>query len=210
MLGAIGASPKTIMKKLLIGTGNPSKVNSYKTMLKNYNLEIVSAKDLNIPAPEEKGNTFEEEAINKAKYYFEKSGVPTLVDDGGMEIEALGGEPGIKSHRWLGRTMSDDEIISEVMKRMKDVPAEQRACKFSIVLALATPFGIFTSHGGIEGVIAEKPSEKIIPHYPYRSVTYLPNYKKYWCELNEEESTIMDHRKHALEKLEDVFKELTK
>lgn len=198
------------MKKLLIGTGNQAKVNSYKKFLKDFDLEIVSAKDLNIPAPEEKGNTFEEEAVNKAKYYFEKSGIPTVVDDGGMEIEALSGEPGIRSHRWLGHEMSDDEIIAEVIKRMKDVPAGKRTCRFSITIALATPFGIFTSVGRVEGVVPDKPSAKVIPHYPYRSVTYLPNYNKYWCEIDEEEEKILDHRKHALEKLHDVFEELTK
>lgn len=185
-------------------------MSSYKELLKDFNLEIVSAKDLNIPIPEEKGNTFEEEAINKAKYYFEKSGIPTLVDDGGMEIEALGGEPGVRSHRWLGYEMKDEEIIAEVMKRMKGLPAEKRTCKFIITLALATPFGIFTSYGGIEGKIAEKPSEKVIPGYPYRSVTYLSNYGKYWCEIDEEDEAILDHRKHALEKLHDIFKELSK
>ncbi len=196
------------MKKLLIGTSNPAKIESYKKLLKEFKFEIVSAKDLGIKPPEENGKTFEEEAINKAKYYFQKSGIPSLVDDGGMEIEALNGEPGVKSHRWLGHEMSDEEIISEVMKRMKGVPKDQRACKFSIFLAIASPFGIFTSHGEVAGVIAEKPSENGIPHYPYRSVTYLPNYGKYWCEIDEEESKILDHRTHALEKLHDILKEL--
>src|SRR3990167_2972654 len=109
------------MNKLLIGTGNQSKVESYKKFLKNFDLEVISAKDLNIQTPEEKGKTFEEEAVNKAKYYFEQSGgIPTLVDDGGMEIEALNGDPGVRSKRWVGREMSDEEIIAEVMKRMKD------------------------------------------------------------------------------------------
>lgn len=198
------------MKKLLIGTGNQAKVNSYKKFLKDFDLEIISAKDLDIPVPEEHGNTFEEEAVNKAKYYYEKSGIPTIVDDGGMEIEALNGEPGVKSNRWAGHEMNDSEIIAEVMKRMKDVPAGKRACKFTITIALATPFGIFTSHGGVEGIIAEKPSEKVIPHYPYRSVTYLPNYNKYWCEIDDEEEKILDHRKHALEKLRDIFEEISK
>src|SRR3989344_1102916 len=157
-----------VMKKLLIGTGNQAKINTYKNLLKGFNLEVVSAKDLNIPAPEENGKSFEEEAINKAKYYFEKSGIPTLVDDGGMEIEALNGEPGVRSKRWVGREMTDDEIIAEAMKRMKDVPPENRACQFTITLALATPFGIFTSHGEIAGKIADKPSAKLIPGYPYR------------------------------------------
>ncbi|MBI2607722.1 MAG: hypothetical protein HYW51_02770 [Candidatus Doudnabacteria bacterium] len=196
--------------KILIGTGNSAKVNTYQKLLKDFDLEVVSAKELNIQPPEEKGDTFEEEAVNKAKYYFKQSGIPSLVDDGGMEIEALNGEPGIKSHRWLGHEMNDEEIIGEVMKRMKDVPDDRRACKFTITIALATPLGIFTSQGGVEGIIADRPSEKVVAHYPYRSVTYLPNYNKYWCEVNEEEERVLDHRKHALEKLHDVLRELAK
>jgi len=198
------------MNKILIGSGNQAKVDSYKELLKEFKFEIVTLKDLNLKEPDETGKTFEENALLKAKYYYEKSGIPSLVDDGGMEIEALNGEPGVKSHRWLGHEMKDEEIISEVLKRMKEVPDEKRGCKFSIVLALATPFGIFTSNGEIVGVIADKPAEKGIPHYPYRTVTYLPGYKKYWCEINEEESKILDHRTHALEKLHDILKELSK
>ncbi len=198
------------MKKILIGTSNPAKLESYKKLLKGFGLEVVSAKDLKIKAPEEKGQTFEQEAINKAKYYYEKSGIPSLADDGGMQIEALNGEPGVNSHRWLGYEMQDEEIIAEVIKRMKDVPDGRRDCKFSVVLALATPFGIFTSHGEIAGVVAEKPAEKRLPSYPYRSVTYLPNYNKYWCEIDDEEEQILDHRKHALEKLHDILREISK
>ncbi len=198
------------MKKLLLGTGNHAKIESYKQLLKGFDLEIVTAKDLKIPAPEEIGATFEEEAINKAKYYFEKSGIPSLVDDGGMEIDVLNGEPGVKSHRWLGHEMKDDEIVAEVMKRMKDVPKDKRACKFTVVLAVDSPFGVFTSHGDIVGVIAEKPSEKLMPGFPYRTVMYLPNYHKYWCEITDEEHDILDHRKAALDKIKDILIEISK
>src|SRR4051812_12860463 len=107
------------MNKILIGTGNSAKLEVMKKLLKDFNLEVVSAKDLNIPAPEENENSFEKEAISKAKYYFEKSGIPSIVDDGGFEIEALNGEPGVRSKRWIGREMTDEEIIAEVFKRMQ-------------------------------------------------------------------------------------------
>jgi len=196
------------MNKILIGTGNPAKINTYKQLLKEFKLEVVSAKDLNIPAPEEKGKDFEEEAINKAKYYFEKSGLPSLVDDGGMEIEALNGEPGLKSKRWIGREMTDEEIIAEVMKRMKDVPEGKRGCKFNVTLGLATPFGVMTAHADIVGVVPEKPSEKIVAGYPYDPVIYLPNYGKTVSELSDGDYEIMNVRTHAFDKLKDIIKEL--
>src|SRR5581483_7836021 len=115
------------MKKLLIGTSNQAKVETYKKLLKDFDLEIVSAKDLKIDAPEENEKTFEAEAVKKSQYYFQKSGIPTIVDDGGFEIEALNGEPGVRSRRWIGREMTDEEIIQEVFKRMKGIT--NRACK---------------------------------------------------------------------------------
>ncbi len=196
------------MNKILIGTGNPSKLETYKKLLKDFDLEVISSKSLNIPEPEENADSFEKEAVEKAKYYFEKSGIPAIVDDGGFEIEALNDEPGIKSKRWIGREMTDEEIIAEVFKRMRG--QTNRSCKHVVMLALATPFGVFTAHGEIAGVVADKPSDKQIPKFPYRSVMFLPNYKKYWVELSEEEEEILNHRKHALEKLYDILRELSK
>jgi XTP/dITP diphosphohydrolase len=198
------------MTKVLIGTGNQAKVNTYKELLKEFEFEVVSAKDLNIPEPEETGKTFEDNAILKAKYYLQKSGIPSLVDDGGMQIEALNNEPGINSKRWIGRDMTDEEIIAEVMKRMKGIPEGKRACDFTVVLALATPFGTFTSDSAVVGVIGDKPSLKLTKGYPYDSVMYLPNYGKYVCELPDSEYEIMNVRKHAFEKIKHLFKELSK
>jgi XTP/dITP diphosphohydrolase len=195
------------MKKILIGTGNQAKVDTYKRLLKDFGLEVVSAKDLKISEPEENAKSFEEEAIKKAKYYFEKSGIPAVVDDGGFEIEALNGEPGIKSKRWIGREMSDEEIISEVTKRMKG--ESNRKAQHTVVIAVATPFGIMTADSQIVGVVAEKPSEKRTKGFPYRSVLFLPNYNKYWIDLTKEEEEIMNHRKHALDKINYIFKELS-
>lgn len=192
----------------MIGTGNPSKLEAYKKLLKDFNLEIISAKDLNIPAPAEVADSFEKEAVEKARYYFKKSGIPAIVDDGGFEIEALNGEPGIKSKRWIGREMTDDEIVAEVFKRMQG--QSNRNCKHVVILALATPFGVFTAHGEVAGVVAEKPSERRVDKFPYRSVMFLPNYKKYWIDLSDEEEEILNHRKHALDKLSDILKELSK
>ena len=198
------------MKKLLIGTSNPAKLETYKILLKDFNFELVTSKDLNIPAPEETGASLEDVAVAKAKYYFEKSGLPSLVDDGGMEIQALNGEPGVKSHRWIGRQMKDHEIVAEVMNRMKDVPKDQRHCRFRVVLALATEVGIFTSEAEVVGVVSEEPSKQMVKGYPYDAVLFLPNYGKFVCELSETDYEIMNHRRHAMEKLHDILIDLSK
>jgi len=198
------------MKKIMIGTGNPGKLKFFKKLLEDLalKLEVVSASDMNIPAPEENAPTIEEEAIRKAKYYFEKAKIPVIVDDGAFMIDSLNGEPGTKSRRWIGRDMTDQEIIDEVFKRMEG--QTNRSARHVVHVAIATPFGIFTSEAAIEGVIADKPSNIREHKLPYRSVLFLPNYGKYWAELNEDEEAILSHRKHALEKLHDVIKEIAK
>lgn len=198
------------MKKLLIGTTNPGKFNEYKKLLSQFPLQVINLKEVSVPEPEEKGKSFEENAILKAQYYFAKTGIPTLADDGGLEIDALKGEPGIYSNRWIGRKMSDVEMIDEVIKRMKDVPVNQRQCKMTVVIAVATDFGTITSESEIAGVIAEKPAPKMIPGYQYRTVIFLPSYNKYFIDLNDEELEILSHRKHAIEKIKDIFQELSK
>ncbi len=198
------------MKKILIGSNNPGKVADYKKLLSEFKLEIVTPKDLDIEAPDEPAESYEENAIHKAKYYFEKSGIPSLVDDAGFEVDALNGEPGVKSRRWLGRESTDEELIQEIMNRMKGVPPEERKCRLSVVVALSTPFGIITSDAHIAGVVAENPTSKRIKGYPFRSVMVLPGYDKFYCDLTNEEKNILNHRKAALEKIKDMLLEISK
>jgi len=195
------------MNKILIGTGNQAKVDQYRKLLKDFNLEVISAKDLKISPPEENADDFEKEAILKAKYYFEKSGIPTIVDDGGCEIEALNGEPGTKSRRFIGREMTDEEVVDEIFKRMQG--QTNRTAQHRIVMALATPFGVFTSHSEVVGVIPDKPSSKRTPGYPYNSILFFPNYNQYWGE-SLAETDLLNHRAHAIDKLNDIIKELEK
>ncbi len=191
--------------KILIGSSNQAKIDAYKKLLSEYDFEIVSSKDLNIPEPAEVATTFEEEAIEKAKYYHEKSNLAAFVDDGGFQVPALKNEPGTKSRRWTGHDMTDEEIINEVMKRMEG--EKNRACKHVVVLAIATPFGVFTAHGNVEGVVPEKPSPKRVPGFPYLSVVYFPEHKKYWIDLYAENEAF-NPRRIAFDKIKDVLKDL--
>ena len=193
--------------KLLIASGNPAKIEEFKKFLKDFPLEIVTLKDLNISnSVEETGKTFEENAILKAKHFAKLSGLLTLADDGGLEIDYLSGAPGVKSRRWLGYEMSDEELINEVMKRMKDAPKEKRTCKLRLVLALASPEGkVYTSEGAVDGLISEMPSSKRINGYPYRSFFYFPQFRKFYIDLNEEEHAKVNQRKAALEKIKPIF-----
>lgn len=199
------------MKKLLVATKNPAKLEEFKMFLKDFPLKVVGLADLGInDSFEEIGKTFAENAKAKALFYSKKTGLPTLADDGGIEIEALDGEPGIKSRRWIdGKTdAKDEDLIKYALARLKNVPLSKRQARFRAVLALAIPGGkIYLSEGVIKGVIAEKPLIKRKEGYPYRSLFYLPQIEKYYFEdeLTDKETQKFNHRAKALKKLRKVI-----
>jgi len=198
--------------KLLIATTNPAKLAEIKDILSDLPIECVSLKDVGITSQvEETGGTFEENAILKAKEYAKISGLPTLADDGGLEIDALHGEPGVRSHRWVypDRDAQDEELIQYTITRMKGIAKAKRGAQLRMVLALVMPNGdIHTSEGKIRGIVAEKPSSYRRLGFPYRSLFFLPDVGKFYNhdELTEEEHRTYNHRRKALEKLKPVIK----
>ncbi len=196
--------------KLLIASHNPAKIKEYKKNLSEMSVETISLADLNIEEESSEGEeTFEENAIKKVKFYKNLTGFPAIGDDGGLMIDALGGEPGVKSRYWLGYKMNDEELIEAVMEKMKGVPPEERKCRLVGVIALITPNNeIYTQWAEIEGMVAEKPIEKRMEGYPYRSFFYLKEFGKYYVELNEEENRKINHRKKTLLKMKPYFEKL--
>jgi XTP/dITP diphosphohydrolase len=200
------------VKKLLIATTNPAKFQELQTFLSDLPLELISLKQLNIQVQaSETGTTFEENALMKARFYFEKSHLPTLADDGGFEIDALHGEPGVKSHRWLdpNREATDEEIIEYTIKRMENVPLEKRGAQLRLVLALVTGEGQeFIIEEKVRGIVTLKPKAHRTPGFPYRAILYLPGLNKYYDEneLTSEESKTYNHRRRAAEKMKLVIK----
>lgn len=202
------------MKKLLIATTNPGKLTEIKRFLGDLPIELVGLKDLGITdVVEETGKTFEENAILKAKYYCQKSGLPTLADDGGFEIDALGGEPGVKSHRWIhgDREDTDEELIAYTLEKLRGLPRAKRGAQLRLVLALIFPDGRqFTVEEKTRGVVAEQASEHRTSGFPYRSLLFLPEINKYYDHdlLTPEETDRFNHRKRALDRLKPILKRL--
>lgn len=199
------------MKKLLIATSNPGKFTEIKKYLSDLPLTLVGLKDVHIQeSPEETGATFEENAIIKAKFYMEKSHLPTIADDGGFEIDALGGAPGVHTHRWIypDHDNEDEELIAYTLSQMKNVPSGKRGAQLRVVLALAIPDEkIVTVEEKIRGVVQKNPSSYRTRGFPYRSVLFLPKLGKYYTEheLTDEENEAYNHRKKGLEKLKPVI-----
>ena len=193
------------MKKLLIATKNPGKIIEIKKFLKDLPFEIVSLKDVNINDDvEETGKTYEENSLLKALFYAKKSKLPVISDDGGLEIDALGGAPGIKSRRWLGYEATDQELIEYMKKISQDLPENNRTAYFKTVVTFALPDGkYFQSEGKVKGEIARKPLLKFLKGYPYRSFFFLPQINKFYQEtqLLKEEEKVYNHRYKAIKKL---------
>lgn len=200
------------MKKLLIATTNPGKFAEISHFLSDLPVELIGLRDLHIADhPEESGNTFEENAILKAKFYAQKSGLPTIADDGGAEIDALGGEPGVKTRRWMhaDRDSTDDELIKYTLERLKGVPLQNRGMQLRVVIALSLPNGrYYTSQAKIRGVIAVKPSPQGYLGFPFRSLMYIPELGKFYNHdlMTPQENEQYNHRKRALEELKPILR----
>jgi XTP/dITP diphosphohydrolase len=195
------------MRRLLIATTNPAKLAEYRLILRDLGieLELVSLADVGISeAPEETGATFAENALIKARFYFERARIATLADDGGLEIDALGGEPGVRSHRWLGSGGDDSDaaLVAEVMRRMKGVEAALRTARIRATIALTyNDSGALrekTAEGKIEGVIGERAYPVIRAGFPYRAVLVIPGRNQYLGELGDEEEAQISQRRIAV------------
>ena len=123
------------MKKLLFGTTNAAKLDEARHVMRESGIEVLGLKDISgIRQVPETGETFEENAELKAKGYFAETGIPTIADDGGLMIDALGGLPGVHSHRWLGYDARDQELAEAVLKRLEGIPPENRTARLGGVM----------------------------------------------------------------------------
>ncbi len=197
------------MKKLLIATKNQGKIKELTEFLSNLSLQLLTLKDVDISEDvEEKGKTYEENSRAKALFYSKKSGLPAIADDGGLEISALGGAPGVHSRRWLGHSATDEELIGHLSKVAKELPDNKRDAYFRTVISFALPDGkVWSVKDEVKGVIAKKPLLKILKGYPYRSFFYLPEINKFYHEsqLSKEEQKLYNHRFKAIEKLKPII-----
>ena len=136
--------------RLLIATGNPGKMREYQGLLKDTPFKLVSLRELGITHEvDETGETFEENAWLKASEYAAISGMLTLADDSGLEVDALSGEPGVRSARYGGDSCAgDQDRVALLLKNLEEVPWEERTARFRCVIAVAkSPL----AKGGREG-----------------------------------------------------------
>ena len=189
--------------QLLIASHNPGKVNEFKKLMVDWPFEIVGLEDLGILEDvEETGTTFTQNALIKAEFAHKLTGLPTLSDDGGFEIDYLNGEPGVKSRRWKGYEMTDQEMVDYALEKTMGVPKEKRTCRLRAILCFIQPNSLPTfSEGSVEGVITEKQETPIIKGYPFRSIMILSKLNKMYTDVTEQELHQISHRLEALNQL---------
>ncbi len=192
--------------KVLLGTGNPAKLAEVRAILGDIpGIEWFTALDLNLPEPEEEGKTLEENAIIKAVMYAKRSGLPTVAEDTGLEVEALGGAPGVLSSRFSGREKdyaANNQKLLELLKGVKN-----RRAWFRTVAVLALPDGRFwKSEGVLVGEIAQGP--RGTGGFGYDPLFIPAGETRTLAELSPEEKNKISHRRKALEGLRPLLKAL--
>ena len=182
------------MTKLILATKNAAKAREYSLLLGGITFEIVSLAEEGIETEvSETGETLEQNATLKAVAYASRSNLLALADDSGLEVDALGGEPGVPSARYAGTGASDEERIEFLLKRLEDVPWEKRSARFRCVIAIATPEGeVELCCGECQGIIALSPKGK--NGFGYDPIFYLPEWGKTMAELSMKDKNKISHR----------------
>jgi len=189
--------------KLLVGTTNPGKAKEISALVAGAGIEIVTLKDVGLSSIEETGKTFEENAVLKATTYAKASGLPCVADDGGLEIDALGGAPGVYSHRWAGENAGDLDLANKVIESLRGVPPAKRTARLRSITAFALPSGqVITSDKSLAGHIVESfDLNKLSPGFPYRCLLMIDALGKLYADLTEEEHRSVNHRHAAFKEL---------
>ncbi len=193
------------MPKLLLGTNNKAKVREYRSLLRDIPYDVVTLAEMGITTEvDETGESLEENARLKATLLSAQSQLLTLADDSGLEVDALGGEPGPLSARYAGEGASDKERISYLLAKLNGVPWERRTARFRCVIAVATPDGeVELCSGECPGVIAFEP--RGTHGFGYDPVFYLPELGKTMAELPLAEKNGVSHRGQAARRVYPVL-----
>jgi XTP/dITP diphosphohydrolase len=186
--------------KLLLATNNAGKVKEYRSLLAGIPFDLVTPKELSIiMVVEETGATYRENARLKACALAAQSGLLTLADDSGLEVAALHGAPGVMSARYAGENATNDERITYLLSKLKDVPQEKRSARFYCMIAIAKPDGSAQfCDGECRGVIAFAPSGR--QGFGYDPVFFLPEFGKTMAELLADVKNQISHRAIAAQK----------
>jgi len=187
-----------VVKSILIATTNAGKVREILRILDGLPHELKTLADFpGIPVPEETGATFAENASQKARHYAGLAGMVTMAEDSGFEVDALNGDPGIFSARYLREDAQYDERFADIYRRVGDARTGNRHARFVCALAVAQGDAvIFETTATVEGELAAAPAG---PNgFGYDPVFFYPPYARTFGEVSDEEKTAVSHRGQAM------------
>ena len=196
------------MIDVVLATNNAGKVTEFQQLLKGLSWHVVPQSHFNLPSVAETGLTFIENAIIKARYAAEKTGLPALADDSGLVVDALHGAPGIYSARYAGENASAEQHYMKVLQELGRIPAEKRTARFHcslVYVAYANDPTPIIAEGFWEGSILFEPTGKY--GFGYDPIFYVPNHHCSAAEIPTEIKNNMSHRGRAFPKLLQALKE---
>lgn len=189
-----------IKPQLLLATSNKGKLEELRRLLMDVPFDLINPSDIGLNlAVHESGKTYATNARLKARAFAAASGLLTLADDSGLEVDALDGAPGILSSRYAGSGVSDNQRVAYLLAKLKDIPYEQRTARFRCVMAIASPYGeLKTCSGSCCGLITF--TSKGSNGFGYDPVFYFPKLGKTMAELPPEIKNRISHRAKAAAK----------
>lgn len=189
------------MKELLVASGNKGKLKEFAELLQGVVEKVLSPADFpGLPEVVEDGDTFEENAIKKARAAALHAGIPVLADDSGLAVDCLDGRPGVYSARFAGEKASDADNNALLLRELAGVPAERRGAAFHCVIALCRPDGSCrTFDGMLPGVILEAPRGE--GGFGYDPLFLVPEYGQTFSELPMDIKNAISHRGRAMRQL---------
>jgi len=191
-----------VSQKLVLATGNPGKLRELRALLAGCGIEVLAQSAFDMPPAEETGATFVENALLKARHAAHHTGLPAIGDDSGLEVDALGGAPGIYSARYAGHHGDDTANIRKLLHEMHNVPVEKRSARFRCAMAwvrTADDSAPLICEAAWEGRILEAPRGH--DGFGYDPVFLVPEKNCSAAELAPEEKNRLSHRGQALRKL---------
>lgn len=194
--------------KLLVATNNAGKLREYQALLADLPVQLTTPGQEGIELEvEENGASFAENALLKARAYCAVSRLPTLADDSGLEVDALGGGPGVYSARYAGNGATDRQRYEKLLDALRGVPPAQRSARFRCAIALVLPDGTEEiTEGECEGIIIDTPRGE--HGFGYDPVFYMPALGKTMAELPPELKNRVSHRARALMRMKPILQAL--
>ena len=195
------------MTRIIFATKNKGKIKEINAIMSDMNVEVVSMEEAGIDIDVvEDGDTFEKNAIKKAEEIMKVSGLITMADDSGLEIDYLNGEPGVYSARYMGEDTPYSIKNSKIIERLDGVPEEKRTARFVSVIATAIPNkGTITTRGTVEGIIGKEIKGE--NGFGYDPIFFVPEFNMTTAEMTAEMKNSISHRGKALRLMKDRLKE---